>query len=105
MRYNLPYNRGREAEKMRPAVLLVCLLAVSRSTFAQQAFTIGPMTVPPARVAYTSLDVAAKAGDSGTTIPISVINGAAPGPVLALIAGTHGMEYVPIVALQRLRAR
>ena len=90
---------------MRHAVLLVCLLAVSRSALARQDFTIGAMTVPPAKVAYTSLDVAAKAGDSGTTIPITVINGAAPGPVLALIAGTHGMEYVPIVALQRLRAR
>ena len=90
---------------MRPAVLLLCLLAVSRSALARQDFTIGAMTVPPAKVAYASLDVAAKAGDSGTTIPITVINGAAPGPVLALIAGTHGMEYVPIVALQRLRAR
>ena len=88
---------------MRPVVLLVCLLAVSRSALAQQEFTIGSMTVPPAKVAYTSLDVAPKAGDSGTTIPITVINGAAPGPVLALIAGTHGMEYVPIIALQRRR--
>ena len=37
-------------------------------------------------------------------MPITVINGAQPGPVLALVAGTHGMEYTPIVALQRLRA-
>ena len=90
---------------MRRAVLLFCLLVLSRPALAQQGFTIGPMTVPPAKVAYTSLEVVAKGGDSGTTIPITVINGAAPGPVLALIAGTHGMEYVPIVALQRLRAR
>ena len=31
------------------------------------------------------------------------MHGAKPGPVLALVAGTHGMEYAPIVALQRLR--
>ena len=29
--------------------------------------------------------------------------GAKPGPVLALIAGNHGYEYPPILALQRLR--
>jgi predicted deacylase len=55
-------------------------------------------------VASGSLDVPARGGDAGTTIPISVINGTSPGPVLALVAGTHGMEYVPIIALQRMRA-
>ncbi len=42
--------------------------------------------------------------DSGTVIPISVIRGRQAGPTLALIAGTHGSEVAPIVALQRLRA-
>jgi hypothetical protein len=54
-------------------------------------------------MASGALDVAARAGDTGTTIPITVIHGASPGPVLALVAGTHGAEYVPIIALQRLR--
>ena len=36
-------------------------------------------------------------------MPFSIVHGAKPGPVLALVAGTHGMEYTPIVALQRLR--
>ena len=31
------------------------------------------------------------------------MHGAKPGPVLALVAGTHGAEYPPILALQRLR--
>src|SRR5215203_3733627 len=44
-----------------------------------------------------------RAGDQGTTIPFTVIHGAKPGPVLALVAGTHGMEYTPILALQRIR--
>src|SRR4029453_19642077 len=43
--------------------------------------------------------------DPGTRIPVSVFNGAKPGPLLALIAGTHGSEYTSIVALQRVRAR
>ena len=36
---------------------------------------------------------------------MSVVNGARPGPVLALIAGTHGYEYTSIVALPRVLAR
>jgi hypothetical protein len=43
--------------------------------------------------------------DSGTEIPITTIRGAAPGPVLALIAGNHGYEYPPILALQELRSQ
>jgi predicted deacylase len=38
-----------------------------------------------------------------TTIPITVIKGSKPGPVLALTAGIHGYEYPPILALQRLK--
>ena len=43
------------------------------------------------------------AADAGTFIPVTTIRGAQTGPVLALIAGNHGYEYPPIVALQRLR--
>ncbi len=43
------------------------------------------------------------AQDAGTQIPITTIRGARPGPVLALIAGNHGYEYPPILALQKLR--
>ncbi|HET7697301.1 MAG TPA: M14 family metallopeptidase [Vicinamibacterales bacterium] len=88
---------------MRRIALLILLLAVSRSAAAQQPITVGGVTAAPGAVASGTLDVPARAGDSGTTIPVTVINGASSGPVLALIAGTHGMEYVPIVALQRLR--
>ena len=43
--------------------------------------------------------------DSGTQIPITTIQGARPGPVLGLIAGNHGYEYPPILALQKLRSQ
>lgn len=42
--------------------------------------------------------------DPGTRIPITVVTGVHDGPVLALIAGTHGSEPSPIIALQRVRA-
>ena len=41
--------------------------------------------------------------DPGAQIPLTTIHGARPGPVLALVAGNHGYEYPPILALQRLR--
>jgi predicted deacylase len=40
-----------------------------------------------------------------TRIPITVIQGVKPGPVLALTAGIHGYEYPPILALQRLSVK
>jgi predicted deacylase len=41
------------------------------------------------------------ATDAGTQIPITTIEGDRPGPVLALVAGNHGYEYPPILALQQ----
>jgi predicted deacylase len=43
--------------------------------------------------------------DRGTFIPITIVHGARPGPVLALVAGVHGSEYSPILALQALAPR
>ncbi|HEY3934865.1 MAG TPA: succinylglutamate desuccinylase/aspartoacylase family protein [Gemmatimonadales bacterium] len=40
--------------------------------------------------------------DSGLTIPVAVIHGARPGPIVALIAGTHATEYSTEIAMQRL---
>ena len=58
----------------------------------------------PAAIESRMLEIPA-AGDAGTSIPITIIRGARPGPALALIAGNHGYEYPPILALQRLRAQ
>jgi predicted deacylase len=58
----------------------------------------------PAAIESRILEVPA-AEDAGTAIPITFIRGARPGPVLALIAGNHGYEYPPILALQRLRGQ
>lgn len=68
------------------------------------SLTIGQVTAAPGTLASGTLVVPAGARDSGSSIPFTIVHGATPGPVLALVAGTHGAEYVPIVALQRLRA-
>ena len=88
---------------MRRAALILLLLAMTRPALAQQPFPVRPVTAQPGTVAAGTLQIAPRAGDAGTTIPITVSNGTSSGPVLALMDGTHGMEYVPIVALQRMR--
>jgi predicted deacylase len=40
--------------------------------------------------------------DAGYDIPVTVVNGAKPGPVLALVSGAHGTEYASIIALEKL---
>ncbi len=80
---------------------LVALLASPPA--AQGTLSVGSITARPGEAAAGWLDVP-DAADPGARIPVSVVNGAKPGPVLALIAGTHGYEYTSIVALPRVRA-
>ena len=40
--------------------------------------------------------------DAASNIPVIVVNGAKPGPTLALVAGAHGTEYASIIALEKL---
>ena len=42
--------------------------------------------------------------DAALSIPVAVIHGAKAGPVLALVAGSHGTEYASIIALEKLIA-
>lgn len=89
---------------IRVVAAAVLVLLASGRLSAQTAFTVAGVTAAPGSIASGSIAIAARQGDAGATIPFSVVHGTRPGPVLALIAGTHGMEYVPIVALQRLRS-
>jgi hypothetical protein len=65
-------------------------------------FTLAHVTAAPGTRAAGDLTIAPR-GDRGATIPFTILHGAQPGPALLLVAGVHGSEYVPIVALQRLR--
>jgi uncharacterized protein len=64
-------------------------------------FPVGTATAAPGQKATGYLEVPAGV-DAGTNIPVVVVNGAKPGPVLALVSGAHGTEYVSIIALERL---
>ena len=85
-------------------VIAACAVALAaRPLAAQQApLTIGTITAGAGEVVSGYLEVPAGV-DSGTRIPISVARGARPGPTLALIAGTHGSEVAPVLALQQVR--
>jgi predicted deacylase len=70
---------------------------------AQSQFALGAIEAKPGQAASGLLPVPGGA-DGDTSIPITIVQGSKPGPVLALIAGVHGSEYAPILALQRVRA-
>ena len=93
---------------MRASTLSATVAALglvgSLSASAQSAFTVGGVTAQPGTIASGEVQVPARGTDPGTVIPFSILNGARPGPVLTLVAGTHGAEYPPILALQRLRS-
>jgi hypothetical protein len=96
-----------EAAVNKLAAVLATALCLSSTTNAQEkGFTVGTIVAAPGSKASGWLDVPAAAGvDEGTRIPVTVIHGAKAGPVLALVAGTHGYEYAPIVAMQRFPAK
>lgn len=67
-----------------------------------QSVTVGSVTARSGEKVSGFLEVPAGV-DSATRIPISILRGRQPGPTLALVAGTHGSEVAPIIALQRVR--
>jgi predicted deacylase len=64
-------------------------------------FTVGSATAPSGQKATGYIAVPAGV-DAAASIPVIVVNGIRPGPVLALVAGSHGTEYASILALQKL---
>src|SRR5215469_14426111 len=97
----LAYTLG--AMKYRHTLLLafVAVLFSSLAATAQGSFTVGTATASPGQKATGFIEVPAGT-DAATSIPVAVIRGAKPGPVLALVSGAHGTEYASIIALEEL---
>ena len=86
------------------SVLVIVLLVFSSLPVSAQApLTAGRLLARPGQSVSGFLEIPAGV-DEATRIPVTLINGARPGPTLALIAGVHGYEYPPITALQNIRA-
>ncbi|MGB9006033.1 MAG: M14 family metallopeptidase [Candidatus Aminicenantales bacterium] len=84
------------------AVILTLAGRVAAGGPERQAFELGPLRVAPGEAASGYLEVPDKDGQAAF-IPVTVLHGLRPGPVLALVAGVHGSEYPPILALYRLK--
>jgi len=84
-------------------IVTACLFAVACTGSAQAPLSIAGVAPAAGTTASGAVNIAPRSGDAGASIPFTIVRGRTPGPVLLLVAGTHGAEYVPIVALQRLR--
>lgn len=89
---------------MRPLIasfLLMLLLALLAPGQDRKTFTVGTVTAARGQKVTGTIEVPPGV-DPGLSIPVAVIHGAKPGPVLALVAGSHGTEYTSIIALEKL---
>src|SRR5258708_19961146 len=71
------------------------------ATAQQTSFAVGTASAAPGQKATGYLEVPAGV-DAGTNIPVVVVNGTKPGPVLALVTGAHGTEYVSFIPAETL---
>jgi len=84
------------------ACVAVALAAPGAAGAADRTvFSVGTAFAAPGQKAYGAIEVPAGV-DAGTRIAVAVVNGAKPGPVLALVSGAHGTEYASIVAVSKL---
>jgi predicted deacylase len=91
------------------AILILCFLmcgSLFSGTNGQEVapFQLGQLKVPPGEMRSHLLPVEVEE-DMDCFIPVTVLHGAKPGKVLALVAGVHGYEYPPILALYRLKEK
>src|SRR6516164_852242 len=83
--------------------MIATLLLTIAVAAAPQAdvFTVGTAAAARGQTARGVIQVP-KGVDAALSIPVAVVNGASPGPVLAIVAGSHGTEYASIIAVERL---
>lgn len=82
--------------------MVTALLLISGAEAQDRSvFTVGTATAARGQKVTGTIDVPSGI-DTSTSIPVAVIHGSRPGPVLALVAGAHGTEYTSIIALEKL---
>lgn len=95
------------AKLKKIVVVLVVFLSLTLVSFASDKndyFQVGDLKVSPGESKSGYLSVPEKEGVS-TFVPVTIIHGSKKGKVLALVAGVHGYEYPPILALYRLKKK
>ena len=91
---------------MRCSILtlgLLLLLTCSVSAQDRKTFTVGTAKAERGQKVTGWIEVPA-GSDAALNIPVVVVHGSKTGPVLGLVAGSHGTEYASIIALEKLIA-
>ncbi len=93
---------------MKVILFLATAVSLTPSAYAKRqgadshaTVTVGTASAKRGEKAYGEIVVPAGV-DSGTRIAVAVVNGARPGPVLAVVSGAHGTEYASILAVAKL---
>ena len=99
-----PSRMSAKINKNRPSALwlLAVIVCLSSTAFPQnqsvgglKPFNLSQLSAAPGTKVSGKLAVNVGKDDVNTFIPVTVIHGRHPGPVLSLIAGIHGSEYAP----------
>jgi predicted deacylase len=88
-------------EVISAAVITASLAGAAFAQDPHPTFTVGTATASRGQKALGVIKVPA-GSDAGYDIPVAVAHGARPGPVLAVVAGSHGSEYASIMAVEQL---
>ena len=81
---------------------ILFVIAVASFASAQETLTVGEVSAKPGEKVSGFIRVPAGEDGLETAIPVALIRGTEPGPVLGLMAGIHGCEYASILAMQRI---
>lgn len=81
---------------------LIFIGSISISCIAQNPITVGEVNAKPGEKISGYIIVPAGIDSDIVKVPITVINGVNAGPTLALVAGVHGYEYPPVLAMTKL---
>lgn len=87
--------------RLTSLVLIFFVSFVSIAAQERSTFTVGTATAARGQKATGTIEVPA-GSDAALSIPVAVFHGAKPGPVLALVSGSHGTEYASIISLEKM---
>lgn len=86
-------------------IMILSVLNLTHPTAANERIVIGDVSADAGEKQWGFIRIPAGEDGPQVKIPVTVINGKLEGPILALIAGVHGYEYPPILAMQRLHEK
>ena len=81
---------------------LLLFFTLSFVAAAQGSFTVGEIKTIPGEKKSGYIVIPAGKDAPEVKLPVTVVNGIKDGPVLALVAGVHGYEYPPVLAMARI---